>query len=597
MAASKVSLNGTTIIDISDTTAQAGDVASGKVFYMANGVQATGTSTPGVTGVKGNAENNYRTGDVNLTPANVGAKSTQSAVSDPTASGNATAFIATISQDVQGVITVTKKNVPSASQSAAGLMSSTDKTKLDGIASGAQVHSITGVKGDAESSYRTGNVNLTPANIGAVSTSDVRIKIYSNPSQLGLSSPTLLAAYRALPNGGILYATSDQLASGETPGSGSGRVVICKENGEARGSVHFYGKTKNNADYRMFLGANASTGAGDNEPSGEWVQLVTGVKGNAENNYRTGNVNLTPQNIGALSLGGGDGSGNQMKGPVSRYTGADYDTPPASTTSYDAMHILDDGDHVRHRIYSARLVNGDYYIFLMTRNADQSKYNQIGIGITQNGGPVYYVSDQAAFCRDIGAVEYNNTNAARPRIYNGVESLGLTSGSATIIAAFRALPDGGILYANANQFSSSEVPATTGVVEINRVVEGSRCVVSFYGKQNGNGDYRMYEAATTYNGNNANEPSGTWVKPLSDIVLASGVKEFGTLSAGTQTYATISLSPALGTTNYIVVTECISSNIVAGVQSKTASSFVLYVRNVSSANATGTVTWAVIRRS
>lgn len=57
-----------------------------------------------------------------------------------------------------------------ATQSADGLMSSTDKTKLDGIASGAQVNSITGVKGDAESSFRTGNVNLTAANVGAVPT-------------------------------------------------------------------------------------------------------------------------------------------------------------------------------------------------------------------------------------------------------------------------------------------------------------------------------------------------------------------------------------------------------------------------------------------
>lgn len=44
----------------------------------------------------------------------------------------------------------------------------TEKNKLAGIASGAQVNTITGVKGDAESSYRTGDVNLTPANIGAV---------------------------------------------------------------------------------------------------------------------------------------------------------------------------------------------------------------------------------------------------------------------------------------------------------------------------------------------------------------------------------------------------------------------------------------------
>lgn len=53
-----------------------------------------------------------------------------------------------------------------ATQSAAWLMSATDKAKLDGIASGAQVNSITGVKWDAESTYRTGNVNITPANIG-----------------------------------------------------------------------------------------------------------------------------------------------------------------------------------------------------------------------------------------------------------------------------------------------------------------------------------------------------------------------------------------------------------------------------------------------
>ena len=58
-----------------------------------------------------------------------------------------------------------------ATTSAAGFMSAADKTKLDGIATGAQVNSITGVKGNAESSYRTGNVNITPANIGAIATS------------------------------------------------------------------------------------------------------------------------------------------------------------------------------------------------------------------------------------------------------------------------------------------------------------------------------------------------------------------------------------------------------------------------------------------
>jgi hypothetical protein len=57
-----------------------------------------------------------------------------------------------------------------ATTSANGLMSSTDKSKLDGVATGAQVNSITGVKGNSESNYRTGNVNLTPANLGALAT-------------------------------------------------------------------------------------------------------------------------------------------------------------------------------------------------------------------------------------------------------------------------------------------------------------------------------------------------------------------------------------------------------------------------------------------
>lgn len=54
---------------------------------------------------------------------------------------------------------------------ASGLMSGSDKTKLDGIASGAQVNSITGVKGSAESSYRTGDVSISAANVGAIATS------------------------------------------------------------------------------------------------------------------------------------------------------------------------------------------------------------------------------------------------------------------------------------------------------------------------------------------------------------------------------------------------------------------------------------------
>ena len=41
-----------------------------------------------------------------------------------------------------------------------------EKSKLAGIESGAQVNTVTGVKGDSESTYRVGNINITKANIG-----------------------------------------------------------------------------------------------------------------------------------------------------------------------------------------------------------------------------------------------------------------------------------------------------------------------------------------------------------------------------------------------------------------------------------------------
>lgn len=70
-------------------------------------------------------------------------KTTQTAVSDPSANGNAAAFIDSISQDANGAISVTKKNVQAASASQAGLMSAADYSKLAAVSASVSGDTLT----------------------------------------------------------------------------------------------------------------------------------------------------------------------------------------------------------------------------------------------------------------------------------------------------------------------------------------------------------------------------------------------------------------------------------------------------------------------
>ena len=63
-------------------------------------------------------------------------------------------------------ISATDTTYSVATTSADGLMSAADKAKLSGIETGAQVNTVTGVKGSNEAEYRTGNVSITKGNVG-----------------------------------------------------------------------------------------------------------------------------------------------------------------------------------------------------------------------------------------------------------------------------------------------------------------------------------------------------------------------------------------------------------------------------------------------
>ena len=80
-----------------------------------------------------------------------------------------------------------------------GLMTAADKVKLNGIAAGAQVNSVTGVKGNAESTYRTGTVNLTaqPPHLTLTPALLYRVRFPFRSAVRGKTiSPMLLSARR-----------------------------------------------------------------------------------------------------------------------------------------------------------------------------------------------------------------------------------------------------------------------------------------------------------------------------------------------------------------------------------------------------------------
>ena len=106
--------------------------------------------------------------------------------------------------------------------SANGLMSKDMLTKLNGIEAGAQKNTITGVKGSAESTYRTGNVNITKANIGLTNVEDkssatIRGEITSANVTTALGFIPLDAAKKGAANGVAELGTDGKVPSAQLP--------------------------------------------------------------------------------------------------------------------------------------------------------------------------------------------------------------------------------------------------------------------------------------------------------------------------------------------------------------------------------------------
>ena len=258
-------------------TAGSTNKASTKMFLVAAASQADNPQTYSNSNCYIGTDNCLYSGGTKVLTAHQdisGKKNTQTAVTDPTASGTSITFIATLSQNTQGVVSVTKKTVSTfggasaSGNGSAGLVPAPGAGNQSKFLRGDgtwQVPTNTDTKNTAGSTNTTSKIFL----IGATSQGD-NPQTYSNSScyasggKLYSNGAEVLTGHQSLAS--CLKTTGNQSASGvqsftnttESSGTGSGAVVISGGLGVAK---KIYGNTVWNAvwnDYAECREANTT---------------------------------------------------------------------------------------------------------------------------------------------------------------------------------------------------------------------------------------------------------------------------------------------------------------------------------------------------
>ena len=291
-------VNGLTVLTAVPANAKFTDTTYGVVSTTANGLapKLPGNTTSylrgdgawatidvpsgAVSGVKGNAESTYRSGNVNLTPANIGAI--------PSSGGTYTGWLEGGTNNV-------------------GLQWTVDNGTLYRIkayksTNNFQITSKT-TDGAETSVMNISGVNTSfggPVSVSNAPTSDNHVvnKKYVDDAMASAGTGDMLKNVYDTNNNGIV----------DNAEKVNGLTVLTAVPANAKFTDTTYGvvSTTANGLAPKLPGNTTSYLRGD----GAWATIdvpsgaVSGVKGNAESTYRSGNVNLTPANIGAMPLGG-----------------------------------------------------------------------------------------------------------------------------------------------------------------------------------------------------------------------------------------------------------------------------------------------------
>ena len=205
------------------------------------------------------------------------------------------------------------------------------ETKLKGIAEGAQVNTITGVKGDNESSYRIGNINITKSNIGLgnvenKSSATIRGELTKAnvTTALGYTPPSS--------DTNTTYSLTQDATDGHkitlTPSSGSATTITIPDNNttySAGTGISFSGTTINNSGVRS-VSTGSTNGTISVNTGGTSAEVS--VKGLGDLAYKS---SLSKSDIGLGNVENKSSSTIRGELTKSNVTTALGYTPPTST--------------------------------------------------------------------------------------------------------------------------------------------------------------------------------------------------------------------------------------------------------------------------
>lgn len=268
-----------------------------------------------------------------------------------------------------------------ATTSASGLMSREMLTKLNGIEEGAQRNTITGIKGSAETSYSTGNVNITKANIGLANVEDkssatIRGEITKANVTTALGYTPLDPAKKGVANGVAELGADGKVPSAQLPSyvddvleydtksqfpatGEAGKIYIAKDNNK---TYRWSGTAYTEISASLALGTTSSTAfRGDqgevayNHAQAKGSAFASGlykITTNAEGHV-TAATAVVKADITALGISGSDttyskatasSDGLMSKEDFSKLAGIaananNYSLPKASTTVLGGVKV------------------------------------------------------------------------------------------------------------------------------------------------------------------------------------------------------------------------------------------------------------------